>query len=153
MKHQGLDHLAIVVPDTEAALATWRDTLGFPLLFSEVVNGGTVRLNHLDLGNTHRGGWGSVAAGSGDAFCPRGGVWLPQLEPAHMGRGEGARPGEGGGRGFGVRRAVVAGQLLPGVPAWQLGAEARFSSPPYIVFPRNIGDAKALTEAVCRLRT
>ena len=53
MTHQGLDHLAIVVPDTEAALKVWRDTLGLPLLYSEVVNGGTVRLTHLDLGNTH----------------------------------------------------------------------------------------------------
>lgn len=53
MKHQGLDHLAIAVPDTEAALKTWRDTMGFPVLYSEVVNGGTVRLTHLDLGNTH----------------------------------------------------------------------------------------------------
>ena len=53
MKHQGLDHLAIVVPDTEAALKVWRDTLGLPLLYSEVVNGGAVRLTHLDLGNTH----------------------------------------------------------------------------------------------------
>jgi methylmalonyl-CoA/ethylmalonyl-CoA epimerase len=53
MNHQGLDHLAIVVPDTEAALKLWRDTLGFPLLYSEDVNDGTVRLTHLDLGNTH----------------------------------------------------------------------------------------------------
>ena len=52
MKHQGLDHLAIAVPDTEEALKTWRDILGFPLLYSEIVNGGTVRLTHLDLGNT-----------------------------------------------------------------------------------------------------
>jgi methylmalonyl-CoA/ethylmalonyl-CoA epimerase len=53
MKHQGLDHLAIAVADTEAALKIWRDQFGFPLLYSEVVNGGTVRLTHLDLGNTH----------------------------------------------------------------------------------------------------
>lgn len=53
MKHQGLDHLAIVVPDTEEALKLWRDTLGFPLLYSEDVNDATVRLTHLDLGNTH----------------------------------------------------------------------------------------------------
>lgn len=53
MEHQGLDHLAIVVPDTAAALTVWRDTLGFPLLYSEVVNDGTTRLTHLDLGNTH----------------------------------------------------------------------------------------------------
>jgi methylmalonyl-CoA/ethylmalonyl-CoA epimerase len=53
MKHQGLDHLAIVVPDTDAALKIWRDTLGFPVLYTETVSNGTVRLTHLDLGNTH----------------------------------------------------------------------------------------------------
>ena len=53
MKHQGLDHLAIAVPDTEEALKIWRDTMGFALLYSEVVNGGTVRLTHLDMGNAH----------------------------------------------------------------------------------------------------
>ncbi len=52
LTHQGLDHLAIAVPDTDAALKIWRDQCGFPLLYSEVVNGGTVRLTHLDLGNT-----------------------------------------------------------------------------------------------------
>jgi methylmalonyl-CoA/ethylmalonyl-CoA epimerase len=53
MKHNGLDHFAVAVPDTEAALKLWRDTFGFPVLYSEDVNGGTVRLTHLDLGNTH----------------------------------------------------------------------------------------------------
>jgi methylmalonyl-CoA/ethylmalonyl-CoA epimerase len=47
---RGLDHLAIVVPDTEAALAVWRDRYGFPVLFSE--NNGNALLTHLDLGNT-----------------------------------------------------------------------------------------------------
>ncbi len=50
---RGLDHLAVVVPDTEAALLVWRDKLGFPVVCSEEVNQGTVRLTHLDLGNTH----------------------------------------------------------------------------------------------------
>lgn len=50
---QGLDHVAIVVPDTDSALALWRDTFGLKVLYSEDVNGGTVRLTHLDLGNTH----------------------------------------------------------------------------------------------------
>ncbi len=50
---RALDHLAIVVDDTEAALAIWRDRVGLELLFSEVVNNGTIRLTHLDLGNTH----------------------------------------------------------------------------------------------------
>lgn len=51
--HRGLDHIAIAVPDTAAALRLWRDMFGFPLRYSEVVNGGTVRLTHLDLGNAH----------------------------------------------------------------------------------------------------
>lgn len=53
MKHLGLDHLALVTDDTAAALAVWRDRLGFPVVCSEVVNGGALRLTHLDLGNTH----------------------------------------------------------------------------------------------------
>lgn len=47
-----LDHVALVVRDTEEALAIWRDRFGFPLLFSEVVAEGRLRLTHLDLGNT-----------------------------------------------------------------------------------------------------
>jgi methylmalonyl-CoA/ethylmalonyl-CoA epimerase len=48
-----LDHLAIVVPNTEAALLIWRDKFGLPVLFSETINDGALRLTHLDLGNTH----------------------------------------------------------------------------------------------------
>ncbi|MEM7342883.1 MAG: VOC family protein [Chloroflexota bacterium] len=47
----GLDHLAIVVPDTEAALKIWRDKFGFPVIVQEVVNNETILLTHLDLGN------------------------------------------------------------------------------------------------------
>ena len=50
---KGLDHVAILVTDTEQALEIYRDRLGLPVLFSEVVNNGAVRLTHLDLGNTH----------------------------------------------------------------------------------------------------
>jgi methylmalonyl-CoA/ethylmalonyl-CoA epimerase len=50
---RSLDHVAIVVPDTEAALKIWRDHVGLTVLYSEVVNNGAIRLTHLDLGNTH----------------------------------------------------------------------------------------------------
>ena len=50
---QGLDHVGIVVNDTEEALRLWRDRLGFPLVAQEKVNDDTVLLTHLDLGNTH----------------------------------------------------------------------------------------------------
>ena len=55
MKHpifKSLDHLAIVVESTEAALKIWRDRVGLEVLFSEEVNNGSIRLTHLDLGNT-----------------------------------------------------------------------------------------------------
>ena len=48
----GLDHLAIVVPDTEEALKIWRDRFGFSVLYSEAVNNNSTLLTHLDLGNT-----------------------------------------------------------------------------------------------------
>jgi methylmalonyl-CoA/ethylmalonyl-CoA epimerase len=48
----GLDHVAILVANTEEALKVYRDRLGLPVLLSEVVNNGAIRLTHLDLGNT-----------------------------------------------------------------------------------------------------
>jgi methylmalonyl-CoA/ethylmalonyl-CoA epimerase len=48
---RNLDHVAIVVPNTEAALLVWRDKFGLPVLFSETINNGSLRLTHLDLGN------------------------------------------------------------------------------------------------------
>ena len=48
-----LDHIAIVVRDTEEALKFYRDTLGLPLILSEVIETGNVRLTHLDMGNLH----------------------------------------------------------------------------------------------------
>lgn len=50
---RGLDHLAIVVKDTEESLKFYRDALGLPVLLSEVLEEQAVRLTHLDLGNTH----------------------------------------------------------------------------------------------------
>jgi methylmalonyl-CoA/ethylmalonyl-CoA epimerase len=53
INHHGLDHLALCVPSTDDALKIWRDQFGFPVVCSEVVNGGAGRLTHLDLGYTH----------------------------------------------------------------------------------------------------
>jgi uncharacterized protein YgbK (DUF1537 family) len=54
--------------------------------------------------------------------------------------------------GLGVRRALVLGQALPGVPVWQLGAEAKFPGLGYVVFPGNVGADTALADLVVRLR-
>lgn len=54
-------------------------------------------------------------------------------------------------RGLGVKRAIVAGQLLPGIPVWRLGAEAKFPDLSYVVFPGNVGGPGALAEAISKL--
>ena len=55
-------------------------------------------------------------------------------------------------RALNVKKAMVLGQILPGVPVWQLGNESRFAGMPYIVFPGNVGDKQALVKIVKQLR-
>ena len=53
--------------------------------------------------------------------------------------------------GLGVRRAMIIGQVLPGVPVWRLGLESRWPGMAYIVFPGNVGDDDALADIRQRL--
>jgi uncharacterized protein YgbK (DUF1537 family) len=55
-------------------------------------------------------------------------------------------------KGLGVRRAMVLGQVLPGVPVWQLGPETRYPGLSYIVFPGNVGGPEAVGQVVMDLR-
>jgi uncharacterized protein YgbK (DUF1537 family) len=54
-------------------------------------------------------------------------------------------------KGLDVMRAMVLGQVLPGVPVWQLGPESRHPGMVYIVFPGNVGGPEALAEIVTAL--
>jgi uncharacterized protein YgbK (DUF1537 family) len=51
-------------------------------------------------------------------------------------------------KALGVQRAMVLGQILAGVPVWQLGPETRYPNSIYIVFPGNVGGPTALAEVV-----
>ena len=55
-------------------------------------------------------------------------------------------------KGLGIKRAMVMGQILPGVPVWQAGDESRWPGLTYIVFPGNVGGAEALAEVVAKLK-
>jgi uncharacterized protein YgbK (DUF1537 family) len=52
----------------------------------------------------------------------------------------------------GVRRAMVLGQILPGVPVWRLGGESRYPGLVYIIFPGNVGDACSIADVVNLLK-
>ncbi|MEZ4866504.1 MAG: four-carbon acid sugar kinase family protein [Caldilineaceae bacterium] len=55
-------------------------------------------------------------------------------------------------KGLAVKRAWVRGQILPGIPLWELGAESRYPGMVYVVFPGNVGGDDALVQAVTKLR-
>lgn len=45
-----------------------------------------------------------------------------------------------------VQRALVIGQVLPGVPVWKLGQESLYPEMPFIIFPGNVGEIDALVQ-------
>jgi len=51
-----------------------------------------------------------------------------------------------------VKRAMVLGQILPGVPVWKTGPESRFPGLTYLVFPGNVGGPEALAQVVMALK-
>jgi uncharacterized protein YgbK (DUF1537 family) len=55
-------------------------------------------------------------------------------------------------QGLAVKRTLVLGQILPGVPVWQLGPESHYPGLVYIVFPGNVGGPQALAEVVAKLK-
>jgi uncharacterized protein YgbK (DUF1537 family) len=51
-------------------------------------------------------------------------------------------------KGLNVKRAMIRGQILPGVPVWRLGDESRYPGLDYIVFPGNVGTPNSLAKIV-----
>ena len=54
-------------------------------------------------------------------------------------------------RSLGVKRAMCIGQILPGVPVWELGDSSKFPGLKYVAFPGNIGDSDWLSKIVKKL--
>ncbi|MFC1992427.1 four-carbon acid sugar kinase family protein [Chloroflexota bacterium] len=67
-----------------------------------------------------------------------------QYQPYYMVAKGGITSSDLATRGLKVKRALVKGQVLPGVPVWELGEESRYPGMPYIVFPGNVGDENSL---------
>ena len=53
-----------------------------------------------------------------------------------------------GVKALGVKKALVLGQIKPGVPVWKTSQDSRFPDTPYIIFPGNVGGDDTLKEAV-----
>lgn len=50
-----------------------------------------------------------------------------------------------------VKKALIMGQIYPGIPVWKLGDDSRYSGVPYIVFPGNVGTKTTLRDIVSTL--
>ena len=53
-----------------------------------------------------------------------------------------------GVKALGVKKALVLGQVLPGVPVWVTDAGSKFPHMPFVIFPGNVGDKNSLLEVV-----
>ncbi|RXP46460.1 hypothetical protein EC396_14015 [Lutibacter sp. HS1-25] len=54
-------------------------------------------------------------------------------------------------KGLDMKRSKVIGQILPGIPVWEMGIETKFPDLSYIVFPGNVGDEKSLLTIIQKL--
>lgn len=53
-----------------------------------------------------------------------------------------------GTKGLCVKKALVLGQILKGIPVWLTGEESKFPNMPFIIFPGNVGSETALLDVV-----
>jgi uncharacterized protein YgbK (DUF1537 family) len=57
-----------------------------------------------------------------------------------------------GTKALSVTRAMVPGQILPGIPVWLLGEDSRFPGIPFVIFPGNVGTSDSLVQVITVLR-
>ena len=51
-------------------------------------------------------------------------------------------------KGLAIQKALVLGQIKPGIPVWKTQKESTFPEMPYIIFPGNVGGINTLKEIV-----
>nr|WP_304101312.1 four-carbon acid sugar kinase family protein [Mitsuokella multacida] len=73
------------------------------------------------------------------------------IQPAFLIAKGGITSSDVGTKGLGVKRALVLGQVAPGIPVWQTGEESKFPHMAYIIFPGNVGAVDTLRDIVARL--
>lgn len=124
-------------------------------LMNEAVTGGRTTVLHtkrqrFDLNTGNREDELRLAAKISDAIT--GLVSALEKQPAFIIAKGGITSSDIGTKALLVKRALVLGQILPGVPVWLLGPESRFPGLKYVIFPGNVGDDRALYDAVQKMK-
>ncbi|NOK59497.1 MAG: putative conserved protein YgbK, DUF1537 family [Chloroflexi bacterium AL-W] len=55
-------------------------------------------------------------------------------------------------KGLGIKRAIILGQIILGVPVWQCAPQGYANNLTYVVFPVNVGHSQSLTKVVTILK-
>jgi len=71
-----------------------------------------------------------------------------QVKPAFIVAKGGITSSDVGVKALRVKKALVMGQIMPGIPVWMTGEESKFPQMPYVIFPGNVGESNALTSVV-----
>lgn len=118
------------------------------LCTGHIKNGKTVavytRRDRLDLKTADREEQLNISTRISDAVT--GTVAMLGARPAYIIAKGGITSSDIGVKALKVKKAVVAGQISPGIPVWLLGAESRYPGLAYIIFPGNVGADNTLKE-------
>lgn len=90
----------------------------------------------------------SLRIGSQISLCLTEIVARLQIRPRYLIAKGGITSSDLATKALKVKKAMVMGQLLPGIPVWELGPESKYPGMAYVVFPGNVGNLEALTQMV-----
>lgn len=71
-----------------------------------------------------------------------------QVKPGFIIAKGGITSSDVGTKALRVKKALVMGQIKPGIPVWMTGEDSKFPQMPYIIFPGNVGEVDTLKEIV-----
>lgn len=70
------------------------------------------------------------------------------IQPGFLVAKGGITSSDVGTKGLSVKRALVMGQVAPGIPVWKTGEESKFPHMAYVIFPGNVGNVDTLRNVV-----
>lgn len=75
-----------------------------------------------------------------------------KVQPAYLIAKGGITSSDIGTKGLGVHKAIVLGQIEPGIPVWKTDATSKFPGMSYVIFPGNVGKAGTLAKIMMLLK-
>ncbi len=74
-----------------------------------------------------------------------------KVEPSFIIAKGGITSSDIGVKALGVKKALVLGQVQPGIPVWKTDEQSKFPEIAYIIFPGNVGNDESLRNVVLEL--